>query len=977
MRRDRQGEDATEGVFTTYKLQSLLDCGIAEGVTSRRELVGRFARRGQSITLHGVEAWFRHVDSNYNLSRDSLSPDHRSYAIPKRRWAALLEIFALGLADLDLDDEAFRRWCFARGNPPEQGDAPEIVGRDAEIRNLLHSWKSAESGRSPALVLIEGTAGVGKSTLLDAGAWELGHRGALVLRGEGVEHEDTPLLPILNLVENARDEMRRIDEEAVETIDRLLLAFVPADVSNGLGTRLKRAFLNLGSRKTVVLIVDDAHWADETTIRFLSLLVDRRSPQGRPVFVVLAVRPDGELAEWTDGLRAAARDATVVPLHGLDSSQSATIVSNRLAATPSNDFCQWIWKRTLGNPFHISQMLDHLHRAGQLDPKRVPIKTDVPPSIAAALDERLGHLSPPTRRLLAFASVVGTTFRVAQLQYLHGKITTKQVIDCLEEAELGGMIAYDRDRFSFSHPLARQAIYDALADSRRAHFHFTISQRLVEQHNPSPLGSLEAANHMLRGRMFADSETLVGVCTEASRLSRRIEAWDQVVRFARAALELDESEDRGLLDPVDRKELERLAGDGLHQSGNPSEAIRYLRRVADAHLKTGNVVEASRAITNTCRIRANYGIDPADQKQDIDALVEAVPTLSSADPPLAAWSLDTVGFHYYYANDLERAEGYNSEALSLLDQSEPSREKALVLIGSGLLSLARAEPASACRRFVEAEAVGRAAGDRGAVRRSLERLAVAQLALGRLEELDATVEVLRALQDDPTQTGEHALVLAAQMTALTLRAQYHRSAKVYAETHGLHNRPGYLPAIGMLHGAQAASLGMSGEFDAAREVVAEDSLWTTHETNHGRRPFTALRRRLSLLINDLEYGDPAKAERIPQDLLLRPSTGERYMGNVSTFGLGLEIAILHRHIDQIRLAMPVVAEAFRRGTVVTFVWPSVCALQLARAAMALDDAPAARTYLPIAYDTVRRLDAPGLIEQAESLADQLGFVTLP
>lgn len=975
-RANQDVDDSTEGVFTTYKLQSLLDCSMTRSVTSRRELVKELTSRGQSITLHGVEAWFRHVDSNYNLSRDSLSSSHRSYAIPKRRWSVLLDIFALELAQIDLDDNAFRRWCFAHRHPPELGEAPELVGRELEIRHLLDSWQRAESGQSSPFFLVEGGAGVGKSALLDALAWEIAQRGALVLRCAGVEHEDSPLLPIRNLVEDSRDEMSRVNERATQTIDHLLRAFVPADVSNGLGARLKRAFLELGVRQTVALVVDDAHWADETTMRFLSLLVDRRMPGRRPAFVLLAARPHEGQAAWTHGLRAATRVANVMQLRGLDPNQTAAFVSNKLVDTASDAFHQWVWERTLGNPFHVVQMLDHLRRTGQLDPTRAPTETEIPPSIAAVLDDRFTRLTPSTRQLVAFASVVGTTFRVATLQRLHGNVTTREVVNSLEEAEFAGILTYDRDRFSFTHPLARQAIYDSLADSRRSHVHFTISQRLTDQQHDSPLSSLEAANHMLRGRMFADPKTLAEACIKASRLSGRIEAWDQVVRFAKAALDVDEGEENGLLNPVERSELERLAGDGLHQSGNPQDAIRYLRRVANAYRKSGNVVEASRAVTNACRIRANYGIDAEDQQRDIDRLVDAIPTLRSANAELAAWALDTVGFHYYYANDLERAEGCNNEALALLDSSEPSREKALILIGAGLLGLARAEPASACRHFAEAEAVGRASGDRGAVRRSLERLAVAQLTLGRFDELGTTVELLRSLADDGTQTGEHALVLATQLTALTLQAEYASAAQVYAEAQ-FDNLPGYLPAIGMLHGARAASLAMSGEYPAAREVIADESLWQTPGTSNGRRPFSALRRRLSLLIDDLEHPDGLDGEPIPPELLLRPSMGDRYLGNVSTFAIGLEIAIRRHHSDQIRLAMPVVAEAFRRGTVVTLVWPSVCALQLARAASVLGDRSLARAYLPIAHDTVRRLNARPLFEQIASLAEQVGVDTLP
>lgn len=970
---DEGAGSGTEGVFTTHKLQSLLDCGFAVG--SRRELVEELRGRGHAITIHGVEAWFRHVDSNYSLPRDSLASTHPSYAVPKRRWAVLADIFGLDLHHLDLDDAAFRRWYFGQHAHPDQSrDIPELIGRESELGELADAYGQAEKGPSTRFFLVEGTAGVGKSALLGSAAWLFRSRGALVLRTAGVEHEESPLLPVLNLVEAHRDEMRLENDAAAETIDGLFRSFGPVDLANGLVARLKRAFVELTTRRTLAIIVDDAHWADSTTIRFLSLFAGDRPPGQHGILVLLAARPDAEQAAWPVGLGAATRKARLLRLEALDPSQSAIFVSRRLGEAASQAFHQWMWAHTLGNPLHMEQMLAHLHRTQRLDPMREPTGTDVPPNIAAVLKDCVELLSPPAKQLVEFASVVGATFRVSQLQYLHGRATTKQVIDCLEEAEVAGVVAYERDLFRFSHPLARQTIYDSLPESRRARFHVTVSERLAAQPQASSLGSLEAANHLLRGRTIANPDLLVNACVRASRVARRIEAWDQVVRFAKAALEIDEAPRQ--LAPVVRREMERLAGDGLHQSGNPRDAITYLLRVSRAYEQADDVVETSRALASVCRIRSNYGLRSEDQSRDIDTLTQAAPVLRRADPALAAWALDTIGFHFYYANDLDRAERFNTDALALVGPDETSRERSLILVGAGVLALARAEPLTACRYFRQAEAAGRSAGDRGAVVRSLQRLAVAELALGRLDEVGTTAEVLRNSEEDTVQTGEQTLVHAAELTALALQGRSEAATRVYAEARASHSRPGYQPAIGMLHGARTAAVAMAGEFEAARDLVADDSLWQTRAAVPGG-PFASLRRRLRLLIDDCEASGDEIGEPIPGDLLLRPPTRQRYFGNVSTFAIGLEIAIRRSDVTQIRVAMPVIAEAFRRGTAVTPVWPAVCAFQLARAAFALGDVRTARTYLPVALDIVRRANARPLVEPAAALADRLGVGSLP
>ena len=969
--------DATGGVLTTYKLQSLLDCGLNGNVRSRRDLVAVVSRGSARITIHGVEAWFRHVDSNLPVLRDSLSDAHRSYAVPRRRWPALLEVFDIHMSHLDLTDEEFRRWCFTVSQPgdAQATDVLHLVGRDLELRELMAAYdRSKGELEGPSLVLVEGAPGVGKSSLLNAATREFRRQRALVLPCSCVEHADTSLLPILDMVDTHRDAMRRENEAAVATLDLLLGTAEPMDLGDGLLVRLKRAFLTLAERQALVLVVDDAHWADDSTMRFLMQFARGQALERQRALVLLAARPDADDAEWTDGLRSAARRAIVLRLTALDRSQSAALVRNHLSEPCSEAFLHWIWDRTRGNPFYMEQMLDHLRRSGQLDPTREPpIETDVPQSIAMAIAARLKRLSEATRQLLPLASVFGTTFRTAELQYAYGQLTTGEVIDCLEEAEIAGLIAYESDRFQFSHPLTRQTIYESLTDGRRAYWHFIISQRLIERNETSPLVSLAVANHMLRGRMFADGDILANACVEASRVSLRLEAWDEVVRFAEAALDVDE---RHRLAEDVRREMERLAGHGLHQAGNPRGAISYLQRVVDAHQRAGNVTEASRALIEVCRIRSNYGIASNSQSDDVETLLEALPVLREADSRLAAWTIGTIAFQFYSAKDMDRAAQYNDEALALLEIAGPSREHSLVLIGAGLLRLVRAEPVSACQYFLRGEAMARAVGDKGTISRSLQRLVLAQLALGRLDDLRTTTESMRLLEDDPAETGEHTLVLATELTACSLRAEHQAVRRTYAEAQCLLNRTGYVGAIDRLHGACAASLATAGEYDAARDVIATLADWQSRTTGVlGRGPLNASPRQLSFLVDVLEQ--PSVAGDIPQDLQIRKPRDMRYMVDVPTFAIGLEIAIQRGHLQQIRVAMAVIEEAFRRGTAVATVWPSVCALQLARAAFALGDIATAKGYLPVAYDVVRRMNSTRLLNDTTTLAQRVGFNSLP
>lgn len=104
---------SSEGILTTQKLKALLESGLGDGVASRTALAQAMCREGEQITVHGIDAWFKHVDANYAIPRPSLGGQRRSYPVPEQRWPVLLDIFAIELEDLSRDDDSFRRWCFA------------------------------------------------------------------------------------------------------------------------------------------------------------------------------------------------------------------------------------------------------------------------------------------------------------------------------------------------------------------------------------------------------------------------------------------------------------------------------------------------------------------------------------------------------------------------------------------------------------------------------------------------------------------------------------------------------------------------------------------------------------------------------------------------------------------------------------------------------------------------------------------------
>jgi TolB-like protein/tetratricopeptide (TPR) repeat protein len=149
---------ATVGVFTTQKLQALLDSRCHPEAVSRAGLARAMSQAGSPISVHGIDGWFRPQDSNYGIERTSLERGRRTYPLPKRRWRVLLDLFSLSLEDLDCTDADFRRWCFARirraSSVADGPPAPRIV--------LLHAPCAIDEARGLAEHLETGGIGVAR-----------------------------------------------------------------------------------------------------------------------------------------------------------------------------------------------------------------------------------------------------------------------------------------------------------------------------------------------------------------------------------------------------------------------------------------------------------------------------------------------------------------------------------------------------------------------------------------------------------------------------------------------------------------------------------------------------------------------------------------------------------------------------------------------------------------------------------------------
>ena len=352
-----------------------------------------------------------------------------------------------------------------------------LLERDDDFERLLRAVAAAERGDG-ALAVVEGEAGIGKTSLLDAVCAEARKRGFSVLRARGGELErDFGFGVVRQLFEAvlaaeggaARAELLGGVAAIVEPIFGRhgdLGASPGQDASFAAQHGLYWLAANLASRAPPLLLcVDDAQWADPASLRWLVYLARRL--EGVPMAVVVAVR-SGEAnapAELLEALRSEASE-TVVP-QPLTEAASANVVRTALGPSADAMFCRACHETTGGNPFLLWELVSALARgdveASAAGTRRV--RELGPSAVARSLLLRLSRL-PEEATVLARAVAVLDTDADVHLAAAVAGIDAGRAVAAAEALVRSEILAAG-EALRFTHPILRAAVYEELPSSRR------------------------------------------------------------------------------------------------------------------------------------------------------------------------------------------------------------------------------------------------------------------------------------------------------------------------------------------------------------------------------------------------------------------------------------------------------------------------------------------------------------------------------
>ncbi|MCH0563522.1 MULTISPECIES: AAA family ATPase [unclassified Streptomyces] len=434
---------------------------------------------------------------------------------------------------------------------PTPAASASLWERDHEVGVVAQAIDAlcADRSSSGALLVFQGEAGLGKTALLTRTRRLAEARGCTVWSARSGETlRSVPFNVVRQLLqpalvslmpEEAREYLGDWYDIAGPALGIAEPSERPAD-PQGVCDGLVAAVRRLAKRDwPLVLLVDDAHWADQETLRFLAAFADRLHDLS--VLVVVARRP-GEIrgagAPLLEAITAAGR--AISTLSALTPDAVAGLTRAALGEHADAPFCREVWAVTGGNPYETVELLAKVHDS-ELDPTESSageLRALNRSARGGGLVARLEELGIDATRLAWAAAILGdgiTVDLVARLATM-SREDAERCAGLLKAARI--LTAPDpatgsagADALEFVHPLIATAVYNSIPDALRRAWHGVAAQVVTD----SGLGPAAASRHLLQVHPDDDQE-LVEQLREAAREHLAVGAPDAARRCLERAL---------------------------------------------------------------------------------------------------------------------------------------------------------------------------------------------------------------------------------------------------------------------------------------------------------------------------------------------------------------------------------------------------------------------------------------------------------
>jgi tetratricopeptide (TPR) repeat protein len=642
-------------------------------------------------------------------------------------------------------------------SPFSLAERTPFVGREFEGSAIRAVIDHALTGHGSIVMLWDGP-GVGKSRLTFEMAEHASRIGFRCSVGHCYERDEPlPYLPFAEIIEGNlaqaasldfyRGQMGPYAAEMAQIAPSLRRIFpdlprpleLPAAQQRGyLFQSFSEALTRVARTRPQLLVLEDLHWADESTLALLTYLANRITQL--PAVIIgtyrsgysednpALVRTLEELIRMgvrPQKLGGLSKDAVAQMLHGLSQRQAPESLLNA------------IFEESEGYPFFVEEVFRHLIEGGKLFDATGEFRTelkldedDVPENVRLIISRRLGRLEENERRVLVAAAVIGRSFSF-QLLTAVSQIHVDELFTAVEKAQQMGMIVPSSEGperpFTFRHELVRQTLLAGISTPRRQRLHARVAEA-IERLNPDAVNERagEIANHLLKAGSFGDDRKLVHYLTLAGKGALEAAAFEEARRSFVTALSY-----RGTVDPRERADL--LASLAMAEQGLElwDAVFANLREALDIYVNLGDRDMVARSFTELTDAFISAGNFQQAAQTARRGLAYLEPDVSANRGHLLAslaHALAAAVTGYEPANEALR------EGLNIAAQLSDQRLEARVLGARSLVNLNFFRLKQTAEDGLLSEQLGRSQTPLWQHAQQLRILLQALLGLGRLEE---------------------------------------------------------------------------------------------------------------------------------------------------------------------------------------------------------------------------------------------------
>ncbi len=340
--------------------------------------------------------------------------------------------------------------------------SPVFVGRADELGELVAAMAGARAG-TPGLVLVGGEAGVGKSRLVAELSAYASADGDQILAGQcvGFEEATIPLLPVI-------DALRGLDDGAQDLLDTRLAPVSAAGPPAGLHPLVLDRLAAAAATAPILLIVEDVHWADRSTLELLAYLARRLRDER--VLAVATYRSDEvdrheRLRRFLADVATAAR-AQRLALDRLSRAQTREQLAGILGEAPPTPLLDAVFARAEGNPFFAEELVAASQEGHE----------GLPATLRDMLLARIHALDPRAQAVVRIAAAGGRDVHHELLAAAAG-LPEPDLSDTLRDAVRQHVLVAVGDGYAFRHALFSEAAYGELLPGERARLHAAFGPR--------------------------------------------------------------------------------------------------------------------------------------------------------------------------------------------------------------------------------------------------------------------------------------------------------------------------------------------------------------------------------------------------------------------------------------------------------------------------------------------------------------------